>query len=727
MRKVEALGDESGLVSGGCWFMDSSYDGTMLDPSKCTKLSIEEKMSLVYDLSELSHDAAAVLHSFSRQELMQIACAESGKERKYTGWPKQRLIDQLLRIAAEKKGADHDLRVLRHQQSPIVELRASTRQRKLDHPSRIPLSSGLIPMSYGGSSNRSTGIYCKNSACKASLSRTDEFCRRCSCCLCRKFDDNKDPSLWLTCCSEPPFQGHACDMSCHLECFPKRGASNIAKAVKGVEFDGTFYCVSCGKVNDFLSCWRKQLIVAKETRRVDILCYRLSLCERLLKGTTLYRKVAEIVDEAVKKLEADVGPINSSSMKMGRGIVNRLSAGPEVQRLCGSAIEALESMMYHTSSSQLPDHILPDYKLESTPDLIRFEDISPTSVMVVLGTENPSLGNGVGYTLWHHKANEEKAKGKPTCTLFPPETRFLVSDLAPATEYVFKVITFDNDKELSSCYASLTTTGLRGETADAKGSSEVETSHSPTTNCSTLSNPSSVEDEAYHTPPFNEKLTNNYFDYYNTTQKVISVNSSDDIAPHDGAKPTFASNTIIQHHPMDEAYGLKLESGHKADGQSGRADANHAVGLPITPCRIDTSVEHKRRVIGRPCMRGLEDGYEKGDVAQTRVLSKRTSEVSRDEECDEDDVSDEDLGKYVKVVRQLEKEGHLESSFRQKFLTWYTMRATPQEERVVKVFIDALSDDPGSLAEQLIDTFGEIVSSKRMAVVPGGFCMKLWH
>ncbi|GAB2291462.1 hypothetical protein Dimus_025717 [Dionaea muscipula] len=426
-------------------------------------------------------------------------------------------------------------------------------------------------------------------------------------------------------------------------------------------------------------------MIAKETRRVDILCYRLSLCQRLLAGTTIYRKVSEIVGEAVKKLEADVGPLTGLSMNMGRGIVNRLSAGPQVQKLCGSAVETLESMMYHTSLRQLPDPLLQGCKLTS-PNMIRFEDVSATCVTVVLGSNNPPLGNnsvGVGYTLWHHKANDEKGTDEPTCTLFPPETRFVISGLAPATEYAFKVVSFDCAEELSSCEVRLTTSGSsRGDIVllDAKGSLETERIQSPmTTNCSTLSNPSSVEEE-------------------------------------------------------------------KTDGQSAVAEeSTHGdTGLPVTPCRIDTLEGGKRgespavrvRSQSTAVKKELEDGFEQGDKVEVRILPKKRSVESGDDdaECgggnddDDDDDSDEDFEKYVKVIRWLEQESHFEKSFRQKFLTWYTMRATPQEERVVKVFIDTLSDDLASLAEQLVDTFGEVVSSKKSsAVVPTGLCMKLWH
>lgn len=86
------------------------------------------------------------------------------------------------------------------------------------------------------------------------------------------------------------------------------------------------------------------MITARDTRRVDILCYRIFLSQKLLTGTKHYQKVCVIVDEAMKKLETDVGPFSGLPVKMARGIVNRLSSGPEVQRLCSTAIELLDSI-----------------------------------------------------------------------------------------------------------------------------------------------------------------------------------------------------------------------------------------------------------------------------------------------------------------------------------------------------------------------------------------------
>ncbi|KAK8596968.1 hypothetical protein V6N12_065445 [Hibiscus sabdariffa] len=77
--------------------------------------------------------------------------------------------------------------------------------------------------------------------------------------------------------------------------------------------------------------------------------------------------------------------------------------------------------------------------------------------------------------------------------------------------------------------------------------------------------------------------------------------------------------------------------------------------------------------------------------------------------------------------RKPEKGKMKNKNFRQKFLTWYSLRANPHEVRIVKVCVDTFITDPTSLAEHLVDTFSNCISSKGSFVVPTGFCMKLWH
>ncbi|KAK9164006.1 hypothetical protein Syun_004908 [Stephania yunnanensis] len=69
-------------------------------------------------------------------------------------------------------------------------------------------------------------------------------------------------------------------------------------------------------------------------------------------------------------------------------------------------------------------------------------------------------------------------------------------------------------------------------------------------------------------------------------------------------------------------------------------------------------------------------------------------------------------GKYeycMRVVRMLERAGYMEHDFREKFLTWFSLRSSPIERRAVSAIVDTLNDDPPSLAAQLVDAFRDII------------------
>lgn len=109
-------------------------------------------------------------------------------------------------------------------------------------------------------------------------------------------------------------------------------------------------------IGNFLhhSCrsWRKQMLIAKEARRVDVLCERLSLSYKMLKWTECYKELQNIVNAAVRILKKEVGPLDKVSTVMARGIVNRLNCGAEVQKLCVTALEVVDSLL-STSSDNL--------------------------------------------------------------------------------------------------------------------------------------------------------------------------------------------------------------------------------------------------------------------------------------------------------------------------------------------------------------------------------------
>lgn len=92
---------------------------------------------------------------------------------------------------------------------------------------------------------------CKNSACKAVLTSEDTFCKRCSCCICHLFDDNKDPSLWLVCTAESDDKS-CCGLSCHIECALQCQRAGVFNLGQSVLLDGSYCCASCGKVSGII-------------------------------------------------------------------------------------------------------------------------------------------------------------------------------------------------------------------------------------------------------------------------------------------------------------------------------------------------------------------------------------------------------------------------------------------------------------------------------------------
>lgn len=682
--------------------MDPPYSGFVLDPSKCRKLSINEKRELVHELSKWPETAPEKLQTWSRRDLLEILCAEMGKERKYTGVTKQKLIEHIFRVVADKKSGRLTEDIDPSQQPPPTNYQPpSKRQRKTDHPSRLPIETSVDD---GAEAPRNVR-YCENLVCKATLSAESAFCKRCTCGICYKYDENKDPSLWLECNSDYPYQGDSCGISYHIECVLKHERAGVVKSGKCTQLDGSYYCIHCQKVNDLLACWRKQLKYANDARRVDILCQRVSLSHRFLDGTEKYQNLHEIVDTARKKLESELGPLNNVS-NMGRGIVNRLSVGAEVQRLCARAVELGDSMFLNGQLHQ-ESHVVPS-------NFIRFEDKSATSVTLVVGLEDNIMlpEELLGYTLWHRKADTKDYPTEQTSTIYKPNRRFLVTNLSSGTIYIFRVIAFSNARELGKWEVRATTEASQGNLANS--------SASPKNNSSSVSNPSAEENES------NNTLDNS--SHEKPEREETPMNSEKEESPmNSGSGLDEDPNPTV--HEVQKDFANTTEQNldvPKSDNESNAPVVNETVlaALPVTPLRLEANKPN-------PSCNSLENGVgaSKPEKEPGSSSKKRSSGGKVDKVCTKDGcLSMEGEYEYcVKVIRWLECEGHIETSFRVKFLTWFSLRASPQERRIVSVFVDTLIDDPGSLAGQLVDTFSEAVCSKRPPPVPTGFCMKLWH
>ncbi|KAF2286883.1 hypothetical protein GH714_034633 [Hevea brasiliensis] len=317
--------------------------------------------------------------------------------------------------------------------SPNNQPSSKKQQRKGENPTRVVLTS-----EHSSDFGCSNSWICKNSACRAVLSIDDTFCKRCSCCICHLFDDNKDPSLWLVCTSESS-QGDSCGLSCHIECALQHEKVGVADLGQLMQLDGSYCCASCGKVSGILGYWKKQLIIAKDARRVDMLCYRIYLSYRLLDGTSRFKELHEIVKDAMAKLETEVGPVNGVSAKMARGIVSRLSVAADVQKLCSLAIDKAEEWLAAISDGK---SICGD---DSLPAACRFlfEEVTSSSVVIILIELSTVSSDDIkGYKLWYWKSREETHTKDPICVFPRAQRRILISNLQPCTEYTFRIVSY---------------------------------------------------------------------------------------------------------------------------------------------------------------------------------------------------------------------------------------------------------------------------------------------
>ncbi|GJN28994.1 hypothetical protein PR202_gb17179 [Eleusine coracana subsp. coracana] len=372
---------------------------------------------------------------------------------------------------------------------------------------------------------------CQNSACRATLNPEYKFCKRCSCCICFKYDDDKDPSLWLFCTSDESVQGDSCGLSCHLECALKDERS------------------------------------------------------------------------AMKKLEAEVGPITGIPDDVGYEIVGRLPIGVEVRKLCTCALETLQSMF----SSAL------------TADL-------KTQRSCIANCDEPTS----------NKSHEEREILRP-------------------------------------CAQSALTSGTSKDSGDKDG----------------LSVPNSPAEAPSHKDSLNLILNN--------VGNLQNLNA--------------------------DADQLENESGAQTESALACRQLNHGSLVPIAENEINGA--------SATCFNPQADCH----IFETGPSKPETEpgNSSNKSPCvklsvigNKDALSGASSYEYcIKVIRQLECEGHVEAMFRMKFLTWFSLRATPHERRTVGTFVDSLIDDPASLASQVADTFSDAIYSRKPHQAPSGVRMGL--
>ncbi|CAO2164011.1 unnamed protein product [Urochloa humidicola] len=624
-------------------------------------MSLMDKRQLVYEVARWPQGAVEILQCWTRRDLLELICVELGKERKYTNVPKSKMIAYLLKLVSRKSGQPNDGNA-----KTILLGQDNEDEMQMKEYDEEQAQHSLKAANSDSSTRREarTGtVVCSNVACQAIRNAGDRYCKRCSCCICNKYDDNKDPSLWLFCTSDNPYSGCSCGTSCHLKCALKNKKAGFVKNGCS-KLDCSFYCVSCGKINWLMRSLRKQLAIAREARRVDVLCERLSLSHKMVKGSEHYKEIASIISSAVKTLEKEVGcALDQVSAIMGRGIVNRLSCCAEVQKLCSNALEIVDYTVDNTLEFELNDN--PEV-LGPQPQIL-FDDITPFSVVIVLKYKD-SIGKEHidGCKVWHRSAKVLNYSSEPTCHILRPNTRSLVSGLSPSTEYFFKVLPFGSIQGSTEREVKCSTRSLD------HGSSQCSTQNSE--------NVCLKEDSVQH------------------QNKDLNLQNHQRAIQHDSPKgSTNSSENNLSCDRYSKRAKIARLDGASDNDESQLPPTSEVLPFPSSNSSPSEAPSKPDLLIGTP------DSTSKNYMEQQY------------EYC-------------VKVIRWLEHEGHMDGDFRVKFLTWFSLKATAQDRRIVGAFVDALIDDPPSLVAQLMDAFMDVVCIKEKPPQPQrkGACCKLW-
>ncbi|XP_022999438.1 VIN3-like protein 1 isoform X1 [Cucurbita maxima] len=610
--------------------------------------------------------------------------------------------------------------------------------RKAENPSRLP-----IVTDQSTDFGHSNSWICKNSACKAVLSIDDTFCKRCSCCICHLYDDNKDPSLWLVCTTESS-EGDSCGLSCHIECAIQREKVGVVDLGQLMQLDGSYCCASCGKVTGILGSWKKQLIIARDARRVDVLCYRIYMSYRLLDGTSRFKEMHEIVKDAKVKLEAEVGPLNGISAKMARGIVSRLSVAGDVQTLCSLAIENADKWL------ATAPHVNPNYREDSLPAACKFlfEEITSSSVVMILVELSNASSNSVkGYKLWYGKNREELHMKDPICVFQRSQRRIMISNLKPCTEYTFRIVSYTDNGDLghseARCFTKSVEIISKNSKLAASSNCKREHAHVEGSSCSKMGPdntkvfgwPSQFKvrdlEKNLHLPCDQDQGYNEGFCCADAEKccgvvgKVVKPETPEEQLPPVSRDLDL---NVVSVPDLNEEVTPPFESSRDEDDEC---------TLQQVVEGDDDAASHDKEKNGLVRSHGSGDsqtwtGGRRGDASAVDsgvALCRKRGSSSNEEihDCDSTLINgspfrnsigscclDENFEYCVKIIRWLECEGYIKQEFRLKLLTWYSLRSTERERRVVNSFIQTLIDDPCSLAGQLVDSFSDIISCKRL-------------
>lgn len=384
-----------------------------------------------------------------------------------------------------------------------------------------------------------------------------------------------------------------------------------------------------------------------------------------------------------------------------------------------------------------------------------FEEVTSTSVVIVFIELSTASSDDIkGYKLWYCRTREEGYTKEPVCVFPRAQRRVLISNLLPCTEYSFRIVSYTESGDLGHSEAKCFTKSreLINRHPNSVAVNHRKNSGSGGSSSSDVGDgtPTTIEsDSGFKVRDLGKILRlawaqeQGCFDGF-CGANIVKCCGVSKVKPETSSREEVPS--VSRELDLNVASVPDLNEELTPPVESSR-DEDNGCTLAQTVEADDDAVSHDMEKNGVERSHGSGDSQtwnhgQKGEVpaVDSKGDASRKRAASTNVEAHDSDSTlingsplrirngsgclDENFEYCVKIIRWLECEGYLEKEFRLKLLTWFSLRSTEQERRVVNTFIQTLIDDPSSLAGQLVDSFSDIVSNKRPR---NGFCSKLWH
>lgn len=387
-----------------------------------------------------------------------------------------------------------------------------------------------------------------------------------------------------------------------------------------------------------------------------------------------------------------------------------------------------------------------------------FEVIESSSIVITLvEILNASSKEIKGYKLWYSKSREEAYTKEPICVFPRTQRRILISNLQPCTEYTFRIVSYSGNGDVGHSEAKCFT----------KSVEIIHNSHSPAPSNHRKESPIIEESCIRKRGPDNTTIVCSSSGFQvrdlgkilqlamaqgeGCLERLCGADVTNGCGLQNGVKPETPEEEE-QLPPVSRGLDLNVVS---------VPDLNEELTPPfeysrdeVNGCTLQQAVEVDEDAASHDIEKnGLARSHGSGDSqiwtcgpngevpavdSLTGLCRKRAASTNEEtNDCDSTLINgsplrmangscflNENFEYCVKIIRWLECEGYIKQEFRLKLLTWFSLRSTEQERRVVNTFIQTLIDEPSSLAGQLVDSFSDIISCKKPR---NGFCSKLWH